>query len=113
MENHSASPANVSTAEIENFLVRRLGEPEAREIIDYIRTEIDKKAEEKVGAARNEIAVWRSQMKNEFLSKEDGEDLKNRLVKRVSKVEGTIILWGFVFWITIILAIYIIYKFII
>lgn len=113
MDNQPVKPSSVSTAEIENFLIRRLGEPEAREIIQYIHTEIEKKVDERVGAVHTEIAAWRSAMKDEFLSKDDAEDLKQRLVRRVSKVEGTIILWGFVFWITTILAIYIIYKFVI
>ena len=39
MENAS----NVSTAEIENFLVRRLGEKEGTEIIEYVHTEIERK----------------------------------------------------------------------
>ena len=33
---------NVSTSEIQNFLVRRLGEKEASEIMEYIHSEIDK-----------------------------------------------------------------------
>ena len=33
---------SISTAEIHNFLVRRLGEKEADEIMEYIESEIDK-----------------------------------------------------------------------
>ena len=44
------APANISNTEIQNFLIRRLGEKEADEIMEYINTEIDKKVSEKVDA---------------------------------------------------------------
>ena len=105
------APANLSNTEIQNFLIRRLGEKEAAEIMQYINTEVDKKVSEKTEASRNEIAVWRDEMKNVFTSKEDGAKLEKKLVKRVSAVEGTIILWSFVFWLTLIIAMVIILKF--
>lgn len=109
MENAS----NVSTAEIENFLIRRLGEQEGKEIIEYVQSEIDKKTEERIAEVKTETALWRSELKNEFFNKEDAINLEEKLVKRVSAVEGTIILWGFVFWITALIAFYVIMKFII
>ena len=108
MENAS----NVSTAEIENFLVRRLGDQEGSEIMEYVRSEIEKKATERVSEVKTENALWRSELKNEFYNKEDAVNLEQKLVKRVSEVEGTIILWGFVFWITTLIAFYVIFKFI-
>lgn len=108
MENNT----NVSTAEIENFLIRRLGEQEGREIMDYVHSEIDKKVSERISEAQNESALWRTEMKNDFATKEDAITLENKLVKRVSSVEGTLILWGFVFWFTLIIAMYVIFKFI-
>ena len=107
MENES----NISTNEIENFLVRRLGEKEGAEIMQYIHSEIDKNVEAKITDSQNEISLWRSQMKEDFATKEDAVTLENKLIKRVSAVEGTVILWGFVFWITLIIAVYIIFKF--
>lgn len=109
MENAS----NVSTAEIENFLIRRLGEQEGQEIIEYVHSEIDKKTEERIAEVKAETALWRSELKNEFYNKEDAINLEQKLMKRVSAVEGTIILWGFVFWITTLIAFYVILKFII
>lgn len=109
MENVS----KVSTAEIENFLIRRLGEKEGQEIIDYVRSEIDKKSEERIAEVKAETALWRTELKNEFYNKEDAVNLEQKLVKRVSAVEGTIILWGFVFWITTLVAFYVIFKFLI
>lgn len=109
MENAS----NVSTAEIENFLIRRLGDKEGSEIMEYVHSEIEKKAAERVSEVKTETALWRSELKNEFFNKEDAVTLEHRLVKRVSAVEGTIILWGFVFWITTLIAFYVIFKFII
>lgn len=103
---------HISTIEMEAFLQRRLGEKEAAEVIDYINIEIDKRVEERIGEVRNEAALWRTHLKDDFATKEDGEVLRTKLVKRVSSVEGTIILWGFVFWITIILAFYIITRFV-
>ena len=107
------NPSNVSTAEIENFLVRRLGEQEGAEIIEYIHSEIDKKVSERIDEVKTETALWRSELKKEFHNKEDALALEQKLVKRVSSVEGTIILWGFVFWITTLIAIYVIFKFIV
>lgn len=102
----------VDTQEIENFLQRRLGDKESVEVMAYINTEIEKNVEARIGDVKNEVALWRTHLKNEFASKEDAEELQKKLTKRVSAVEGTIILWGFVFWITIILAFYIITRFI-
>jgi hypothetical protein len=102
---------NVSTSEINNFLVRRLGEKEAAEIMDYIHSEIDKQVIAKGDEARNEIILWRNEMKNDFATKEDAAILEKKLIKRVSAVEGTIILWAFVFWFTLIIAMYVIFKF--
>lgn len=95
----------VSTSEIQNFLVRRLGEQEGNEIMVYINDEIDKNVEARVGESKKI-------MKENFATKEDSISLENKLVKRVSSVEGTLILWGFVFWITLIIAMYVIFKFI-
>jgi hypothetical protein len=103
---------NVSTSEIRNFLIRRLGEKEASEIMDYINTEIDKEVHARVDASRDEIALWRNEMKNDFATKEDAAVFEKKLIKRVSAVEGTIILWAFVFWFTLIIAMYVIFKFI-
>ena len=102
------TPANISTTEIQNFLIRRLGEKEADEIMEYISTEIDTKVSEKVDGSIKEIALWRDEMKNVFATKEDAAKLDKRLVKRVSAAEGTLILWSFVFWLTLIIAMIII-----
>ena len=107
------SSVNVSTADIENFLIRRLGEKEGEEIMEYVHSEIDKKVSERISEVKTETALWRSELKNEFYNKEDAVALEQKLVKRVSSVEGTIILWGFVFWITTLIAIYVIFKFIV
>lgn len=108
MENNK----NISTIEMETFLTRRLGEKEAHEVMDYINTEVDKQVALKTTESRNEIALWRTEMKNDFSTKEDAVNLEKKLIKRVSAVEGTIILWGFVFWLTLIIAMYVIFKFI-
>jgi hypothetical protein len=102
---------NVSTSEIQNFLVRRLGEKEASEIMEYIHSEIDKQVHARIDQTKNEIVVWRNEMKNDFATKEDAALLEKKLVKRVSAVEGTIILWASVFWFTLIIAMYVIFKF--
>ena len=108
MENSS----NISTSEIHNFLVRRLGEKEASEIMEYIQAEIDKAIVAKGDETKQEINLWRNELKNNFATKEDAANLERKLIKRVSAVEGTIILWAFVFWFTLIIAMYIIFKFI-
>lgn len=103
---------NISTSEINNFLVRRLGEKEASEIMEYIRTEIDKAIVAKGDETKQEINLWRSEIITNFATKEDAATQEKKLIKRISAIEGTIILWAFVFWFTLILAMYIIFKFI-
>jgi hypothetical protein len=105
-------PSNVSTAEIRNFLVRRLGEKEADEIMEYIESEIDKNIDARGEETKLEIDRWRNELKDNFATKEDQLVFEKKLIKRVSAVEGTIILWAFVFWFTLIIAMYIIFKFI-
>ena len=102
---------NISTSEINNFLVRRLGDKEAAEIMDYIHAEIDKQVVAKGEETKNEIILWRNELKDSFATKEDSVNMEAKLIKRVSAVEGTIILWAFVFWFTLIIAVFIIFKF--
>src|SRR5690606_37809748 len=102
----------VSTSEIENFLIRPLGEQEGREIMEYVHTEIDKNVSARIAEARNESSLWRTELKTDLATKEEAATLENKLVKRVSSAEGTLILWGFVFWFTLIIAMFVIFKFI-
>src|ERR1700733_10051289 len=101
---------NISSSEIHNFLVRRLGEKEADEIMLYINTEIDKQVADKTEASKKEIALWRDDMKNAFATKDDYAKFEKKLTKRVSGAEGTLILWSFVFWLTLLIGIVIIFK---
>ncbi len=102
---------NISTSEINNFLVRRLGDKEAAEIMDYIHSEVNKQVVAKGDDTKNEITLWRNELKDSFATKEDAAIMETKLMKRVSAVEGTIILWAFVFWFTLIIAVFIIFKF--
>lgn len=104
------TPENISNSEIRNFLNRRLGEKEAVEIMDYINKEVEKEVAEKTQASKNEIKLWRDDMNTIFATKEDAVKLEKKLVKRVSKAEGTLILWSFVFWLTLIIAMIVIFK---
>ncbi len=107
-----AVPEHIHSNEIENFLVRRLGDKEAAEIMTYIGKEVDRRVEDRVDYSKKEISVWREDMKEIFATREDAAILQNKLVKRVSAAEGTLILWSFVFWITLIVAVFCIIKFI-
>ena len=104
------NPVNISNSEINNFLIRRLGEKEAEEVMSYINSEIDKEVAEKVDASKKEITLWRDDMKNVFATKDDYSQFAKKLTKRVSRAEGTLILWSFVFWLTLIIAIIVIFK---
>ena len=106
------TPSDISTAEINNFLVRRLGEKEAQEIMAYINTEIDKQVSLKTDAIKKELILWREEMSRVFADKEAYEKMQNKLIRRVSGAESTLILWAFVFWITQIAAVYCILRFI-
>ncbi len=111
MENSNLQEG-LSVSDIRNFLNRRLGEKEADELMKYVNGEIEKNVKVRVEVLQNEIALWRTQLKSDFATKEDADVLKKKLFNRVSKVEGTIILWGFVFWATLIFAFYIINRFV-
>lgn len=95
-----------SNADIRNFLVRRLGEKEAEEIMSYINKEVALQVDNKVTESKSEIALWRTEMQNVFATKEDSDRLRGRLLKRVSKAENTLLLWTFVFWLTALLSIF-------
>lgn len=102
---------NLSNTEVENFLIRRLGEKEASEIMEYINTEVNTMVSEKTDAAKKEVTLWRDDMKNIFATRDDAAKMEKKLLKRVSRAEGTLILWSFVFWLTLIIVMFIILKF--
>lgn len=103
---------DVSNAEMRNFMVRRLGEKEAEEIMNYINKEVAKEVADKITDSKKEIALWREEMNIVFATKEDADKLRGRLLRRVSKAENTLILWTFVFWITALLAVFCFIKFV-
>lgn len=110
MENLN-QPESISAGDIENFLKRRLGEKEGESLMGFVNKEIEAGVKGRVEVLQNEIALWRNQLKESFATREDAAELKKRILKRVSRMEGTIILWGFVFWITLIFAFYIVARF--
>lgn len=105
------APQDISGSEIRNFLTRRLGDKEADEIMTYINTEVNKQVSEKVDLSEKQFSSWKDEMKIVFASKEDAQSLQKKLVGRVSKAEGTLILWAFVFWITLLIAVLCFLKF--
>ncbi|GAC1384036.1 MAG: hypothetical protein NVSMB45_11820 [Ginsengibacter sp.] len=110
MDNNFQDTA-LPSSEINNFLIRRLGEKEAAEVMSYINSEVDKQVDLRISNSHKEMGLWRDNMHKEFASKADADDLRDRLVKRVSKAESTLILWGIVFWITSLIALYCFLKF--
>ena len=102
--------ANISGSDLHNFLVRRLGDKEAEEIEGYINAEISKQAADRTDLVKKEIAQWRDDIKNTLATKDDYAKFEKKLIKRVSRAEGTLILWSFVFWLTLIISFVIIFK---
>ena len=102
---------NVSGSEIKNFLTRRLGEKEADEMMLYIDSEIQKEVSVQVDTSKKEITMWREEMQTIFATKAEANELGHKLIKRVSKAEGTLILWAFVFWLTQLIAVLCFLKF--
>jgi len=101
---------NISETDLRNFLVRRLGEREADEIMQYVDATIDRQLQGGSDAAKKEIAAWREDMKNTVASREDYAKFEKKLIRRVSRAEGTLILWSFVFWLTLIIAFVIVLR---
>src|SRR6185312_11349311 len=97
---------------IHNVLGRDLGNKQRNSILDSMHTVSARRVTGLGEETRLEIDRWRNELKDNFATRQDAVDLQTKLVKRVSRVEGTIILWAFVFWFTLILAMYIIFKFI-
>ena len=104
--------SKITGSEMRNFLVRRLGEKEAAEVMGYIDAEVENQVTQKTESVRTEIVQWRNEMKNVFAGKEDAVKLQTKLLRRVSSAEGTLILWTFVFWLTTLVAILCFIKFI-
>jgi hypothetical protein len=98
METNTPLTTEVSSAEMNNFLTRRLGEKEATEVMVYIDKEIDRRTEARIGNTKTEMRNWK-------------EELYSKIHSRVSKAENTMILWGFVFWLTGLVAIYCFLRF--
>ncbi len=105
-------PTNVSRADIRDSLLKNMGEKEADEIIVYINAEIEKEVAQKVDAGKKEIMTWKEDMGKIFATREAYEKMQAKLIKRVSSAESTLILWAFVFWVTQIVTVYCILKFI-
>ncbi len=105
-------PINVSRVDIRNSLLKSMGEKEADEIMTYINAEIEKEVSQKVDAGKKEIISWREDMSKIFATKDAYEKMQGKLIRRVSSAESTLILWSFVFWITQIVSVYCILKFI-
>ena len=105
------NPVNIPGSEIKAFLIRRLGEKEADEIMMYVNSEIEKQVDLQVATTKKEIKIWREEMRIVFASKEEAKELQQKLIKRVSKAEGTLILWAFVFWLTQLIAVLCFLKF--
>ena len=105
-------PIDLSKGEINNFLTRRLGEKEASEIMTYINTEVAKEVSLISDATKNEIITWREEMSKVFATREAYEKMQGKLIKKVSRIESTLILWAFVFWLTQIFAVFCIIKFV-
>ena len=104
-------PQNIPRSEINNFLTRRLGEKEADELMQYLDSEVQKEVIAKTEASEKQISLWREEMRTVFATKEDAAALQQKLIKRVGKSESTIILWGFVFWLTQLIAVLCFLKF--
>ncbi len=102
--------SNISDNDLRNFLVRRLGEKEADEIMSYVNAAIEKQVSDKTDSAKKEIAGWRDDMKNTVATKDDYAKFEKKLIRRISRAEGTLILWSFVFWLTLIIAFIIVFK---
>ena len=102
---------NISRSDIQNFLTRRLGEKEAAELMIYMDEAVAKEVKNKKEDFNTQMIAWKDQMGTLFSTKEDAKDLQLKLVKQIGKAESTLILWGFVFWLTQMLAVLCFLKF--
>lgn len=74
----------VAEIELYEILKTKLGEKEAKTLVEYIEAKVDKKLEEK---------------KDILATKEDLANLKTELMIQIEKTRSDIIKWMFLFWI--------------
>lgn len=73
----------IAEIELYEILKERLGEKEAKALVEYIEAKVEKKFEEK---------------KDILASKEDLANLKTELMVQIEKTRSDIIKWMFIFW---------------
>ncbi len=74
----------VAEIELYEILKEKIGDKEARTLVEYIETKVEKKLEEK---------------KDILATKEDLANLKTELMVQIEKTRSDIIKWMFLFWI--------------
>lgn len=74
---------HVAEIELYEILKEKVGEREAKTLVEYIETKVEKKFEEK---------------KDLLATKEDLANLKTELMVQIEKTRSDIIKWMFIFW---------------
>lgn len=98
---------HISDIKLFNLLKTKLGEAEARRLVEYIHVEVENSLGEKHQIITKDIANLRDELYKNFATKEDIAKLE----LKIAKTETKLILWAFVFWATQLGAIFAFLKF--
>lgn len=86
-----AQTISISEIELYEILKSKLGDKEAKTLVEYVEAKVDKKIEEKMDvlATKGDLALVR----------EDLVNIKAELELKIEQVRSDIIKWMFLFWI--------------
>jgi len=81
----------VSTIDLYNILKSRIGEKEAKTLVEFVEIQVEKKIEEQMDdiASKEDI----------YLVKKDLVQVKSELEITIEKVRSDLIKWMFIFWV--------------
>ncbi len=81
----------VTTIDLYNILKSRIGEKEAKTLVEFVEIHVENKFEERM----NEIAS----KEDIYLVKKDLFDARSELLLTIEKVRSDMIKWMFIFWV--------------
>jgi hypothetical protein len=95
-------PLHISDIQLYNLLKKKLGEQEAEQLVNFVKSEVGNLSEKKYEFISKDIGALRDELYKNFATKED-----------IAKAEPKLILWAFVFWATQLVSVFTFLKFLV
>lgn len=102
---------NISEIQLFNLLKIKLGEKEAEQLMNFVKSEVEHSSETKYEYINKDIKALKEELYRSFATKEDLINLRGGLEVKIAQMESKLILWAFVFWATQLAAIFAFLKF--